>query len=159
MTERTALYRLYDSEDRLLYLGIAAVPEQRWKLHSDRQPWWHLVARKSVEWHPDRPTAKAAETRLTVEEQPLYNRYKVKQRETVRYDDAADLRRVTDWLSKRVEEIEPGFGIWTGDAASACNVSRVTAGTAMHRFAEEDDRLEFALHGRFVVRGRQGNAA
>ncbi|MFC9287243.1 hypothetical protein [Streptomyces sp. NPDC057052] len=149
---RTALYRLYDAKGSLLYLGIAAIPEHRWKLHSDRQPWWHLVARKSVEWHPDRATALAAEGRLTAEEQPLYNRYKVKQRETVRYDDADDLRRVAEWLGRRVEEIDSGFQIWTGAVAEACNVARVTAATAMHRFAAEDGRLEFVLHGRFRVR-------
>lgn len=148
----TALYRLYDAEGSLLYLGIAGIPEQRWKLHSDRQPWWHLVARKSVEWYPDRATASAAEGRLTAEEQPLYNRYKVKQREAVRYDNTDDLRRVIAWLGRRVEEMDSGSQIWTGDAAEACNVSRVTAATAMHRFTEEDGRLELLLHGRFAVR-------
>jgi hypothetical protein len=159
VTERTALYRLYDSEDRLLYLGIAAIPEQRWKLHSDRQPWWHLVARKSVEWHPDRATAKAAEAQLTSEEQPRYNRFKVKQGEAIRYDNTNDLRRVAEWLSRRVEETESTSQLWTGDVAEACNVSRVTAASAMHRFAEEDGRLEFVLHGRFVVRPERRQAA
>jgi hypothetical protein len=155
----TALYRLYGSEGQLLYLGIAAIPEHRWKLHADRQPWWHLVARKTVEWYPDRAAAKAAEVRLTADEQPLYNRFKVKQREAIRYDDTNDLRRVTEWLSRRVEEAGSTSQIWTGDVAEACNVSRVTASTAMHRFTEEDSRLEFVLHGRFVVRPEQRQAA
>ncbi|MEV5189281.1 GIY-YIG nuclease family protein [Streptomyces werraensis] len=155
----TALYRLYGAEGKLLYLGITCDLEQRWKLHADNQPWWHLVTRKVIEWHPDRATAAAHEKRLTVEERPLYNRFRVNQGEANRYDDTADLRRVTEWLGKRVSEMRPGFQIWTGDAAEACGVSRVTAGTAMRRFAAEDGRLEFLLHGRYVVRPERQQAA
>lgn len=31
--ERTALYRLYDAGDRLLYIGISNNPEARWARH------------------------------------------------------------------------------------------------------------------------------
>jgi DNA-binding transcriptional regulator YhcF (GntR family)/predicted GIY-YIG superfamily endonuclease len=74
--ERTALYRLYDSSNVLLYVGISAKPEARWQQHSYSvlAPWWPQVARKELEWFPSRPEAYEAETRAIKEEGPLHNR-------------------------------------------------------------------------------------
>lgn len=70
--ERTALYRLYDADGRLLYVGIAQDPEKRWSQHSrtKRATWWPLVARKTVEWFPNREAADAAETIAINNEKP-----------------------------------------------------------------------------------------
>jgi predicted GIY-YIG superfamily endonuclease len=38
--ERTALYRLYDATDQLLYVGISTNPEERWKTHTMLKSWW-----------------------------------------------------------------------------------------------------------------------
>lgn len=70
---RTALYRLFDQQGQLLYAGIAYTPEQRWLQHAVDKPWWKLVARRVVEWHPDRAEAEAAERKAIREEAPLYN--------------------------------------------------------------------------------------
>jgi hypothetical protein len=72
--ERTALYRLFDCEGRLLYIGIARNPEQRFKAHASTAPWWHLVARRDVEWYPTRSEARAEETKAIKADGPLYNR-------------------------------------------------------------------------------------
>lgn len=72
-TRRTALYRLYDDADVLLYVGIAFDPEARWLGHSALQPWWPQVSRKTVEWHPDRLTARAMEKAAIGCELPKYN--------------------------------------------------------------------------------------
>jgi predicted GIY-YIG superfamily endonuclease len=77
--ERTALYRLYDADDQLLYIGIAKDPEARWASHATTtrsSKWWHLVARKTVEWLPSREAADAAETRAIAAENPYYNQAK-----------------------------------------------------------------------------------
>lgn len=73
--ERTALYRLYDSGDRLLYVGIAKDPERRWWQHArDRaDSWWPDVARKSVEWFDTREAAEGAEVEAIKREGPPYN--------------------------------------------------------------------------------------
>src|SRR5690242_14803913 len=70
---RTALYRLYDAEDNLLYIGIAATPEQRWSTHASNKRWWPSVAGKVVEWHPTRAGAAAAEIAAVQDENPRYN--------------------------------------------------------------------------------------
>lgn len=73
MSERTALYRLWDAADGLLYVGVAARPEFRWTQHADDKEWWSHVCRYEVEWHPDRETALLAEKQAIVAEQPLHN--------------------------------------------------------------------------------------
>lgn len=73
--KRTALYRLYDAEDRLLYIGITDSPRRRWAQHAAKQAdaWWPDVARKSVEWFASRTDAEAAEMRAIEQEGPPYN--------------------------------------------------------------------------------------
>lgn len=70
---RTALYRLYDAEERLLYVGITHDCEQRWREHSYTKPWWHLVERKVVEWLETRAEALAEEKKTVREEKPLHD--------------------------------------------------------------------------------------
>lgn len=70
----TALYRLLASNGRLLYVGISGNPDFRWGTHSNKQPWWHEVADRKIEWFPDRESAAAAEVKAIQEERPLYNK-------------------------------------------------------------------------------------
>jgi hypothetical protein len=69
----TALYRFFDAEGRLLYVGIAHDPEKRWATHRLYQGWWHLVANKTHEWFPDRAAAKAAEDKALIDEMPRFD--------------------------------------------------------------------------------------
>lgn len=73
--ERTALYRLYDAGDQLLYVGITRNPERRWSMHSytAARTWWPKVARKAIEWHPSREAAAAAELVAISTEAPAFN--------------------------------------------------------------------------------------
>jgi hypothetical protein len=71
----TALYRLYDGNNQLLYIGISADPEQRWEGHAlYNSQWWPLVAKKAIEWHDDRHLALAHEYLSIAREKPLHNR-------------------------------------------------------------------------------------
>lgn len=72
-SERTALYRLYDSTDSLLYVGIAEDPKKRWSEHAADKPWWSEVSRRDVEWFADRETAEDAERAAIDSEGPLHN--------------------------------------------------------------------------------------
>jgi predicted GIY-YIG superfamily endonuclease/DNA-binding transcriptional ArsR family regulator len=75
MTERTALYRLYDDQDRLLYIGIAKDPKRRWWQHArdSGETWWPDVARKQVQWFADRESAAEAEAAAIRSEGPPHN--------------------------------------------------------------------------------------
>lgn len=57
----TTLYRFYDAESALLYVGIATNPGRRFKQHADRQPWWPDVADIKVELYASTQDAHAAE--------------------------------------------------------------------------------------------------
>lgn len=69
----TALYRFFDADGALLYVGITADLEQRWTKHQSEKPWWPDVAEKTVAWHDDRPSALAAELEAIKTEAPRYN--------------------------------------------------------------------------------------
>jgi len=70
---RTALYRLYDEADVLLYIGISHQPDVRFEQHSKMKEWWPRVARRKVEWLDDRPTAAKAEAEAIRAEDPEFN--------------------------------------------------------------------------------------
>lgn len=70
---RTALYRLFDAQGRLLYVGIAFNPRDRWRGHCSTKSWWQQVDRREVEWHDSRSEAQIAEAAAITEERPLYN--------------------------------------------------------------------------------------
>ncbi|MEW2225730.1 GntR family transcriptional regulator [Streptomyces sp. NPDC007044] len=70
----TALYRLFDTEGRLLYAGISDDPDRRWRQHADDKSWWPQVASKTVEWFDTEPEARAAETAAIKTELPVHNK-------------------------------------------------------------------------------------
>lgn len=72
--ERTALYRLYDADGHLLYVGITANPKARWSAHSRDKHWWPEVARKTIEWFETRTSAERIEKIEVEEERPRYNK-------------------------------------------------------------------------------------
>lgn len=72
--ERTALYRYFDANEGLLYIGISIDPDGRLKVHRDNHaPWVNEVSRRAVEWHGSRPLALKAEAEAIKAERPRYN--------------------------------------------------------------------------------------
>ncbi|MGH3490229.1 MAG: GntR family transcriptional regulator [Actinopolymorphaceae bacterium] len=70
------LYRAYDRDDRLLYVGVSYDVEQRHVQHcSDiSQPWWRwTVARITTERHAGRLEAEQAERAAIATESPVWN--------------------------------------------------------------------------------------
>lgn len=73
-SERTALYRLYDASERLLYVGITNDPKGRWRSHARDKHWWPEVATKRTEWFETRKSAERIEKIEIEDESPVYNR-------------------------------------------------------------------------------------
>jgi hypothetical protein len=72
--ERTALYRFYDADDRLLYIGISNDPEVRWKSHRyGIAEWPALVACRRDERFDSRREAEEAEVEAIKAEKPRFN--------------------------------------------------------------------------------------
>lgn len=84
---RTALYRFFNADDLLLYVGITENVEQRWTTHAAQKSWWPEVANKTVEWCADRTEALAREKRAIVAECPLYNVVHVPGRHGINHRD------------------------------------------------------------------------
>jgi Bacterial regulatory proteins, gntR family len=80
--QRTAVYRHFDAQGDLLYLGISIDPEVRLKAHRDNhEPWVQAAVRYTVEWHDTRADALKAEADAIRVEHPRFNL-------THNYDDA-----------------------------------------------------------------------
>jgi hypothetical protein len=71
--ERVALYRHYDADGILLYVGISSDPKLRRRSHQRRSAWTEFAVREQVEWLPDRSTAEDAERDAIKVEKPLFN--------------------------------------------------------------------------------------
>src|SRR5258707_2681175 len=70
---RTAVYRLYDRDDVLIYVGISNLPHQRWNWHAEHQSWWPDVVTREIGWHDTRAEAEAAEARCISAARPRHN--------------------------------------------------------------------------------------
>lgn len=84
-TEPTAVYRYFDANDVLLYVGISTDPDERWKAHRyglARKTWPKEAIRRTDQWCSSRPEALQVEEEAIKSERPLYNG-------THNHDDAA----------------------------------------------------------------------
>lgn len=153
--ERTALYRLYDGGGQLLYIGITRHPERRWVEHGQRQAWWHLVTRKTVEWHAGRNAALAAEVSATADEKPLYDSSwrRTQAEERVGFNNSGDVSRIAEDLTQKIMSGEYAIGsrLLTVQVAREYGVALATARHAMHELTPPARLLKYVPHGRFEV--------
>jgi predicted GIY-YIG superfamily endonuclease len=152
--EPTALYRLYDANDALLYLGISWNPDFRLEGHQNDKHWSHLVARRTVEWYPSRPAALAAEATATAVEKPLHDSSWRKTRGGSRpqWLDPEGQKKVEDGLAAEIQQGKHWVGrvLMSGAVAKRFNVARPTASSAMS-VLHDRGLLERQHHGRFRV--------
>ena len=74
MIERGYLYRFYDLDGVLLYVGITRDVSQRFAAHRRDAEWWAEVATFNVEVTAGRAEAEYGEAVAIVSEQPAHNR-------------------------------------------------------------------------------------
>lgn len=70
--EMQAVYRMFDAEGGLLYIGVTGDLSRRISVHAEKR-WFLLVETIRLEWHPTQAAAWAAEQRAIREEQPRIN--------------------------------------------------------------------------------------
>jgi hypothetical protein len=69
------LYRWFDAEGRLLYVGISLHAAARASEHRRSQPWWPLAVRMDIEklGQITRAEAETVERAAIIAERPIYN--------------------------------------------------------------------------------------
>lgn len=67
------LYRMFDADGQLLYVGISVNPMSRMKHHASAQPWWEEVSGIDLEKYATRDQVMEAERRAVENENPRYN--------------------------------------------------------------------------------------
>lgn len=70
---RTAVYRHFDADGVLLYIGIAKDPAQRSEQHGYHSRWWRFVADTTVTWFDTRDAALNEEREAIGRERPVFN--------------------------------------------------------------------------------------
>jgi DNA-binding XRE family transcriptional regulator len=71
--KQTTLYRFFDAEDRLLYVGISDRPSDRMSGHRRAAAWWDEASRCVMERFDTRAEAERAEGEAIRSEDPLFN--------------------------------------------------------------------------------------
>lgn len=69
----TTLYRFFAADGDLLYVGITVNGRGRWHNHAADKAWWSDVVGGTIEHHPSRDVALAAETAAIIAERPRHN--------------------------------------------------------------------------------------
>lgn len=73
MSEETDLYRYYDANSQLLYVGISLSTLARATQHRSSSGWWTLIARMERTVYANRRIALQAEREAIKTENPIYN--------------------------------------------------------------------------------------
>lgn len=68
-----AVYRHFDQEGRLLYVGMTKDIAKRRSQHSHSSLWFGVSVRETVEWYSDHASASTAETLAISTEAPIHN--------------------------------------------------------------------------------------
>jgi len=70
---RTSLYRHFNGEGKLLYVGVSLSTIQRLGQHKEHSDWFESIARVSIEHFDTREEALEAERLAIFRERPLHN--------------------------------------------------------------------------------------
>lgn len=71
---QTSLYRHFDEDDKLLYIGISFSAVERLGQHAYGSAWFSSIARVEIEHFENRQTALEAEEKAIRLEKPLHNK-------------------------------------------------------------------------------------
>lgn len=127
MSARSALYRHFDADGRLLYVGIATDPYARADQHRHRSRWHRFSARMEVEWREDRESAERAEAAAIVSEEPVFNRSHARGHGT----------RAAEYLLDQIERSNP--------KPEPLSHERISDGSCCPEHKQLDDHVRRAL--------------
>lgn len=74
LPQRFTVYRIYDGDGALLYVGASRWFAARMRAHEVKAEWWETVATVTVEHHQDEASMAKAEQAAIATEDPIHNR-------------------------------------------------------------------------------------
>jgi len=80
MIQKNYLYRHFDGDGNLLYVGISINPFKRLDEHKHSSQWFDFVKNVTIEFFDNREEALRAETTAIAKEKPIYNIKKTKEK-------------------------------------------------------------------------------
>jgi len=122
VSKRTALYRHWDAEGQLLYVGISLSAVQRLAQHKAGSHWSDSINKVTIEYFENREAAHAAERAAVQSENPLHN-IQMKSRAQAKVEEVQQLH----WLSRlNLAQTVAGFNpmYLVPDAANKCGVTQ-----------------------------------
>lgn len=92
----TALYRYFDTDDVLLYVGITSNQRERDRAHIRSSIWTRFAVRSTITHHRTRGAAEGAERKAIKDEQPVFN---------LRHNDSPEaVARLVEYLEKHGQD-------------------------------------------------------
>lgn len=82
---KTSLYRHFDKDGQLLYVGISLSHVARLAQHRDSSHWYEEITHVTIEWYETRVEAELAETRAIGSEFPKHNKSKVQSEKSLEH--------------------------------------------------------------------------
>ena len=120
--DRTCLYRHFDCEGKLLYVGVSLHVLSRLSAHARISPWFHRIAHVHIEHFDSRKEALAAERAAIAEEHPECN-IVLQRSKSARRDRHAELS--AQRLTERVAEFAPIYSLKEAATALKMPLPRV----------------------------------
>jgi len=111
-----SLYRHFDKDNRLLYVGVSLSALNRLAQHADASHWFADIATVKIETFEDRSVALAAEREAILKENPLHNL----KRPTIREIKASHSEESRIDLVRRIVQFNPTYT--PSDVASLLNI-------------------------------------
>ena len=112
MARKASVYRMYDEDDRLLYIGASSETLGRFRAHASNPEydWYEDVRTIKIEKHPTMRDALEAERAAIQAESPVYNvsEYGVGRPEIKKTQDQIDHARLI-WTSNQFESNADAF--------------------------------------------------
>lgn len=123
------LYRFYDADDTLLYVGLSINPGKRFERHKADKEWWTEVARIDMEQFPDIDALRTGERTAIQSERPRHN---IRMAETAPHVSNAKKRETLEAFGwKCISNV--GSGTFVRPARPSAFYTRAAAWTQIHR--------------------------
>lgn len=91
MEKQCSLYRHFDKDGKLLYVGISKCAIKRFRSHEKSSTWSRDVATIKIEWFASTNDAMAAERIAIIEEKPIWNIHHNNRNKVIEHSPPSDI--------------------------------------------------------------------